>query len=160
MKPLILGESPSKTGDKFFMFPLSGAVAERICKLASIPPQEKGSRYGVWTWALYDLFDCDNVFERHYEAVPWVRPLARKNAREICDGYEVVVALGRKVQEAIGMEDYDFHVWADQTKYGYKSVAIPHPSGLNRVLNAEEERQKFGNSIQQALTISLGSTII
>ena len=32
--------------------------------LADIPPVEGGSRYGQWTWALYEHFECVNLIER------------------------------------------------------------------------------------------------
>lgn len=46
--PLLIGENPSKSGDRYHDFPLSGAVAERLCGLAGIPPDLPGTRYGRW----------------------------------------------------------------------------------------------------------------
>jgi hypothetical protein len=63
-KPLLIGEAPSKSGDRYWMFPLSGAVAQTLCEMAGISPQPGGSRYGRWTWALYDHFECENLIER------------------------------------------------------------------------------------------------
>jgi hypothetical protein len=156
-KPLLLGEAPSRTGDKFHMFPLSGAVAEKILTLSDIPPQEEGTRYGKWTWALYDLFDCKNVFTRYYQATPWVKPLARMLAAERTMDSLVIVCLGRKVQDAVlGGADEGFHVWSERAvsqEYPLQQVVtVPHPSGLNRVLNDPIQRALFGGTIREALT--------
>ncbi len=38
MKPIILGESPNANGDRYYMFPLSGPIGQRLCTLAGITP--------------------------------------------------------------------------------------------------------------------------
>lgn len=154
MKPLLLGEAPSKTGDRYHEFPLSGAVARVLCTLAGIPPIEGGTRYGRWTWALYDRFDCLNLFQRYHEATPWSAPLARERWRVRLDEegpWPVVVMLGRKVQAAVtpGIKGYDFHQFAYAPLSAY--VTIPHPSGLNRLLNDPAERERCGDTLRKAL---------
>jgi hypothetical protein len=44
MLPLLVGEQPSRTGDRFHEFPLSGAVAQTLCQMAGIPPDSEGTR--------------------------------------------------------------------------------------------------------------------
>jgi hypothetical protein len=41
-KPLLIGEAPSRSGDRYWMFQLSGAVAQTLCELAGIPPHPSG----------------------------------------------------------------------------------------------------------------------
>ena len=48
-----------------------------------IPPETEGSRYGRWTWALYERFDCVNALAR-YPSGGWNRSLA---AFEIAEKY-------------------------------------------------------------------------
>lgn len=133
-RPILLGEG--RGGDRFYHFPL----------------------YGRWTWALYERFECRNLFERYAQAEPWSVPRARERAREIerdLDG-RVVVCLGRRVQATV----YDaldipreyaqvFHSWV--TNAVVQVVAIPHPSGLNRALNHPVERERCSETLRVAL---------
>lgn len=156
--PLLLGEAPSRTGDRYHMFPLSGAVARTLCTLAGIPPVEGGTRYGQWTWALYDRFECDNLFERYADATPWSAPQARLRWEGLRDEaisgeglWPAVVCLGRRVQAAVTpiTAGLPFHEWryAPTTSF----VTIPHPSGLNRLLNEWAERERCGVTLRTAL---------
>lgn len=158
MRPLLLGEAPSRTGDRYHDFPLSGAVARTLCTLAGIPPVEGGTRYGRWTWALYDRFHCLNLFERYADATPWGAPAARerwervRREQERTEGpWTVIVMLGRRVQAAVtpGIRGYDFHQWAHAPSCSF--VTIPHPSGLNRLLNDPVERERCGDTLRAAM---------
>jgi hypothetical protein len=110
-QPILLGEAPSRAGDQFHAFPLSGRPAKVLCELAGIPPQPEGTRYGRWTWALYEHFDCRNLIERYADATPWPTVAARGLAVELLDDLKaehvtvkpapVIVCLGRKVQTAV-----------------------------------------------------------
>jgi uracil-DNA glycosylase len=167
MKPLLVGESPSRSGDRYWMFPLSGAVAQALCQMAWIPPQpDYGSRYGRWTWALYDRFDCVNVVER-YPYGGWPREEAASTLERVLENassdYEVVVLLGRRAQQAY----VDAHVPAESVVDGLgfyewvidptsptgrrEVVALPHPSGLNRVYNDPSARRRAGVILNEAI---------
>ncbi len=158
--PLLVGEAPSRTGDRYHMFPLSGAVAQRICGLAGISPVEGGTRYGQWTWALYARFECVNLFERYADATPWSVPLARERAALLGVEDRVVVCLGRRVQTAVWtvlpaariLPLPPLHAWRFNVPgEPHALVAIPHPSGLNRLLNSEEERARCGETLRSAM---------
>lgn len=153
--PLLLGEAPSKHGDRYHRFPLSGRPARVLCMLASIPPVEGGTRYGQWTWALYDHFECRNVFERYADATPWSKPRAEERVKSIYDelgGPRVIVACGRRVQAALGIPpEYDYYEWTDEDDLG-RCVVIPHPSGLNRLLNDDAHRASVGVTLRDAIT--------
>lgn len=148
------------------MVPLSGRVARTLCQLAGIPPQEDGSTYGRWTWALYDEFECWNLFSRYAQAETWSVPKARDRAREIERDLHgrVVVCLGRRVQaavyDALDIDRYEagfFHSWVTRTSERARPeavvrvAAIPHPSGLNRALNDPDERERCGRVLREAL---------
>lgn len=167
LPPLLIGEAPSKGGDRYHMFPLSGPPARVLCTLAGIPPQPDGSTYGRWTWALYEAFECRNLIERYRDADPWSVPRARETAEALIPDLagRVVVMLGRRVQAAVygalrdgAAEFLPFHEW-DKPRFRVETVetgttlavAIPHPSGLNRALNDPAERARCGETLREAL---------
>lgn len=99
MKPLIVGEMPSRSSDRYWAFPLSGAVAQTLCQMAGIiPVADKGSRYDRWTNALYGNFDCVNALNRYR---PWNTIKASIELREKIESErEVVVCFGARSQMA------------------------------------------------------------
>lgn len=170
MKPLLVGESPSRTGDRYYSFPLSGAVAQTLCRFAGIPPESEGSRYGRWTWALYDHFDCVNVAKR-YPVGGWTSEVAamaaerlRHTLAEASEPYEVVVLLGRRAQQAYvdmqapaqtPVDGLDFYRWVkdpDSDTGRLHVVVLPHPSALNRTYNDTSARQRAGRYLREAIT--------
>lgn len=164
--PILIGEAPSKSGDRYHMVPLSGRVAETLCKLAGIPPLAGESRYGQWTWALYDHFDCENLIERYPGAqgkgasfpIEVARPLAVEMIPDLKD--RVVVVLGSRLKSLFTLAN-DFYVWHENVvtfdRHGKvasarcQAVGIPHPSGLNRMLNDEAERDRCGEVLREAM---------
>jgi hypothetical protein len=148
------------------MFPLSGRPARVLCELAGIPPQEEGSTYGRWTWALYERFECRNVFARYADATPWSAPAARDAVREFGrDLYQrAVVCLGRRVQAAVegvlGIDAGDLHDWrlVSSTRAAPESwlhlAVVQHPSGLNRALNDPAERERCGRTLRRAVEVA------
>jgi uracil-DNA glycosylase len=165
-RPLLLGEAPSERGDRYHMFPLSGPPARVLCEMAGIPPESEGSTYGRWTWALYDRFECRNVFDRYAQATPWSAPAARDRVHRFARDLDsrVVVCLGRRVQAAVcgylGIEVEPFYYWrlVGSTRLEPDSwlhlVAIPHPSGKNRTLNDRAERARSGDALRAALDLA------
>lgn len=161
MKPLLVGEMPSRSGDRYHMFPLSGAVAQAMCQMAGIPPQEEGTRYGRWTWALYDNFDCVNSIERHGK---WDSTVAGERLRGLIEPErEVVVLLGRRAQTAyvrmcepapslISRLPY-WHWRLDMASdTGRRQVAVvPHPSSRNLIYNHSDPRVKTGEVLRAAI---------
>lgn len=161
--PVLIGEAPSKGGDRYHMFPLSGPPARVLCTAAGIPPQEEGSTYGRWTWALYERFECRNLIERYADAAPWSAPRARAAAVALADDLldhgRVVVCLGRRVHAAMcsGLDlgpPRDPHEWVTVAPSGASFVAVPHPSGLNRVLNDPGEREALGATLRRAAELA------
>lgn len=161
MLPLLIGESPSRTGDRFHHFPLSGAVAQTLCQLAGISPLEGESRYGRWTWALYERFDCENAVAR-YPSGEWPRERAARNVGSLIEpDRRVVVLLGRRAQTAYvdslapassQMLGREYFEWVeDSTPDGARHVvALPHPSGMNRMLNDSSIRRRMGDVLRDA----------
>lgn len=157
-RPVLIGEAPSKQGDRYHMLPLSGRPAEVLCSCAGIPPEPGGSRYGKWTWALYERFECHNLFRRYADATPWRVGAARQRAREIMEEAAPVVAvfLGRKVAEAFGLgQGFLWGEWQEgPLVYGLPiahAVMVPHPSGLSRIMNEQSTRDLVGRTLNEAI---------
>jgi uracil-DNA glycosylase len=170
--PVLMGEAPSKSGDRYHMFPLSGRVAETLCAMAGIPPMAGESRYGQWTWALYDRFECMNLIERWPGAQgsgsAFPMEAARAALVERLPEIEgrVVVLLGARLPKLLMPKDTTetFYRWEVATSEARASdgevvyvakpttmCAIPHPSGLNRMYNAVVERERAGAILRQAM---------
>lgn len=98
MKPLIVGEMPSRSADRYWEFPLSGAVSQTLCQMAGISSQDGRSRYGKWMWALYGRFDCINALDRYQSWDPMKASLELREKIE--SEREVVVLLGPRAQVA------------------------------------------------------------
>jgi len=170
MKPLLVGEMPSRAGDRYHAFPLSGAVAQTLCQLASIPPEPEGTRYGRWTWALYERFDCVNAVERHGEWSSYAgSERLKKVFAEASEDYEVVVLCGRRPQSAYVQMTFPAESPVarreDGASLGYfewvvdtnsptgrrEVVVVPHPSSRNRMLNSAHERWRTGLVLNEAI---------
>lgn len=152
--PLLVGENPSRTGDRYWQFPLSGLVGKTLCDCAGIEPSPDGSKYGRYYWELRERFDCVNVFERYASATPWSVPKAREAwstwllTEAKPEEPLVVVCLGRKVAQAVG-HDRPYGIWAET---GLLQVVLaPHPSGANRMLNDAVYRAMLGRILREAV---------
>lgn len=153
MKPLLLGESPAPgAGPDGWLRPLSGRVCSVLCSLAGL----EGSDYQ----SLTDAFHCLNLVTRHEDAdvLPdswWQSLQARTRFETICETTvsTCVVCLGRRVANAAGLDP----VWGFWTPrrgiYGSRKLvtSIPHPSGRNRLYNANDYRELASKVLREAL---------
>jgi hypothetical protein len=151
VRPLLVGEAPSRTGDRFHRFPLSGAPARVLCLCAGWEPDGPASDLGSWTWALYSRFETANVFPRSAQSRPWDRDRARASAAILsAGGHSHLVLLGRKVADAFGVGKLAyFEPW--QLVAGQRLVVIPHPSGRNLLMNDDVVREQTGIALRNAV---------
>lgn len=169
IRPLLLGEAPSKSGDRYHDFPLSGAVGQRLCEMAGIEPEVKGSRYGRYYWPLLDHFELRNLIERYPGPQGRGASFPMEVARQRAGALElkwrmvgaVVVLLGARLPGAFDL-DMDFYeqrikTLSRVTGTSVRFYCIPHPSGLNRMYNAERERERAGQVLREAMERAMNS---
>lgn len=178
-RPVLLGEMPSKRGDEFYAFPLSGSPATKLVRWAGLE-REEGAAY----WTLVKHFYPMNAQERY--APKFDLPAARRRwddylLRKVPERQPVtVVCLGRNAQRTVGAESRctcGFHVlegaagvageghsvdcpaylgdwfyWREAGLLRY--VAVPHPSGRNRLWNDAGATAKMGIVLREALTLA------
>jgi hypothetical protein len=155
---VLLGEAPSRSGDRFHNLPLSGPPARVLCRLAGIDPQPEGSPWGRWTWALYERFETMNLIKRYKDAEPWSAVRARDRAVRLAPALRgrVVVVLGVRVHGALNqalgspfIPPGRFFEWNEL--HGAAWVLVPHPSGRNRTLNDAHVRERMGATLREAM---------
>lgn len=155
--PLLVGESPSRSGDRFWRLPLSGAPARVLCQCAGWEADGPAAQLGSWTWALYSRFETVNTIERYADASPWSAPRARERGEAIWvaavrERRPSVVLLGRRVAAAFGLVDVDFFAWRGGGGVAMpRVVVLPHPSGRNLLLNEPRTRERIGRALREAV---------
>lgn len=126
MRPLLVGEAPSRTSGPD---PLSGACGARLAGFCSLSAREFGS-----------TFDRANVLATwpgsagKGSAFPLA--LARERAaalRRRFRGGRTVILLGRRVARAFGLAEQHYFepVWVGRSPV----FVVPHPSGVNAWFN-------------------------
>ena len=158
MKPIILGESPNANGDRYYMFPLSGPIGQRLCTLAGITPESKGTQYGKYYWPLMRRFELWNLLERYSGPdVPVVASLLTEAWGALAPQLSgrVVVLLGRRLAGLAGVED--FFIW--RKAGGARLVAIPHPAALSSYHNSTEMWDSASCALQEALALAAETSV-
>jgi hypothetical protein len=111
MKPLLVGDMPTRASDRYFSLPLSGVFARTLCRIAGISGPSSRNDLAGWTHLLYEHFECVHAIKRHSA---WDHDMAvHRLSYKIDSRHEVVVLFGRKVQKA----------YADMTKPASSAVA-------------------------------------
>lgn len=151
--PLLIGECPSASGNRYYHFPLSGAVGKRLCEFAGIPPDDEGSKYGKWYWALRERFDCINAIEKYEDSTPWRPEVARARVWHYLDENpaDVVIALGVRAMEALAPNLRGIKWFEHKRSEGRHVVMIPHPSTRNLLYNYEATRNQAGVVLRTAM---------
>jgi hypothetical protein len=163
VKPLLVGNHPTRAGDHYWHRPLSGVFARTVCRIAGIEGPSSRDALSAWTDTLYDHFDCINAIHR-YPHEGWNRQLAASNlGLAIMPGHEVVVLLGRKVQDAYAamtapaetpVEEADFYEWkTDPTSpTGRREVIVlPAPAVVQAAKSEPAARRVIGRILNEAM---------
>lgn len=146
--PLMVGECPSATGETFHAYPLSGAPARRLMKVAGL--QASYAELGFWTMHLYARFETRNLFPHHQPK--WSAPAASARALLLPADRDLVL-LGKRVAVAVLGKDAQLNTVTVQN--GRTVTCIPHPSGRNRTLNSLEGLQALRRSLRAAMPTML-----
>jgi hypothetical protein len=148
VKPVILGEAPGPRASVPCRYPLSGDVGKRICALLSIsafthplqnfaPPDQPAE----W-FLLSQYYELRNLLpewpgrEGKGSGFPLVQAADAWSAIMPELKERKVVLLGARLRRLALMRD--FFKW--RTYQDIPVAAIPHPSGLSRPYNAQENR--------------------
>lgn len=137
MRTLLVGEAPGRTGNGR---PLEGALGRRIASLAGLSFESYLRSYQRTN--VLDYWPGAGVRGARFPiSEAWIASLAIEV--RVRRQYRTVVLLGKRVRRAFGLEYLDYF---EKYKYGRATiVVIPHPSGINRWFNSEENRRYFGN---------------
>jgi hypothetical protein len=160
-RPLILGEAPSRTGDKFHAFPMSGLISQRFCEWTGIEPLATGTKYGRYYWALKEHFDLVWPGGTGWDTVAAFEAMTA--LRSELDG-RVLVLLGTRLTATFQLRDHPRHEfktygWLETDEDGEehsRSVTITwiyHPSSRTRQYNDPEEQALAGETLRKALEI-------
>lgn len=150
MKPLLIGEAPSK--NEPLPKPLEGRIGRRLASFAGITFEQYLER-----------FDRINLLEVRQDTkekgFTFNRETARVSAVALIpriDRYENVILLGKRVRDAFGIikEYFEPHHWKHYESGLYEGTTIyvvPHPSGVNRWFNDPANREKMSAFMRSIL---------
>lgn len=154
MKPLLIGESPSERGDRWWRHPLSGAPSVRICEALGIE-LPTGHRDKTLTAYMEMLrrFDTANTLQR-WPGKTWPADKARESIKRMYVGCRsAVVLLGRRPAIALGLGEHE--CWSRaRLPEGAEVWLAPHTSGLSRLWNDSETLARFGRVLREAIELA------
>lgn len=134
-RPLLVGECPPPV--RASAEPLDGRTAAVLLDLL-------GGRAADPRAALRTVFEPINLC-----ATAWDEAEARGTADRL--RHPVRVLLGRRVAGACGHRG-DWYEWV--ATQGTWTVSLPHPSGLNRLLNDPTHRRRCGEEMRRAIVLA------
>ena len=155
MKPLLIGEAPSRTGDPYWRHPLSGNPSIWLCRALGLDlPKERRDRVLAAYMHLRRRFDVVNVLER-YPGAKWPDLEAAEAATKLdLTGRRHVVLLGRNVARAVGFRHHteaefftSLHAGGSGTTFHF----APHPSRRSHVWNDPENERRLGELLRSTL---------
>jgi len=134
MKPLIVGEAPSK--NEFTERPIEGRVGKRLAGCCGMPLVQ-----------FLEHFDRVNLLhvrqDTKEKGFEFDLKAARVEAERLRDGFkedQIVLLLGGRVAEAFRVHDHYFV----ETRVNFARLYIvPHPSGVNRYWNDPANVEKM-----------------
>lgn len=159
MKPLLVGDQPTRDGDRYYTEPLSGVFARRLCRIAGLSGPSSRNDLAGWTALLYEHFECINAIKRHSG---WdADAAADRLGFKITSRHEVVVLFGRKVQKAYAemtrpasseVGNADFYEWTTDVLSGTgrrQVVLLPAP----RLIGHQDPRRSHavGEVLNEAI---------
>jgi uracil-DNA glycosylase len=139
MKPLLVGEAPSKNED--IPRPLEGRVGRRLAKFAGITFTEYIRLFERVNLLAERQDTAEHGFQFDMEAAK-VQARLLRNAQP---QRRVVVLLGKRVAQAFDLPLFYFREMREDHDY----TIIPHPSGINRWYNEERNMAEVQTFMRQ-----------
>lgn len=128
MKPLIIGEAPSKNQDP--PHPIEGRIGQRLADLSGLTLPE-----------FLAHFDRTNLIHVRQDTAAhgfqFDMPLARRRAEVLAQSFrpnQIVLLLGQRVAMAFGFSNRT-QPFVQHHIHGAEVRIVPHPSGINRWWN-------------------------
>lgn len=158
MKPLLVGDMPSRASNRYWNTPLSGVAARTLCRAAECDRPAAQT----WTDILYSHFDCVNAQER-FDKWDQARAITRLN-EVITAEREVVVLFGRRVQFAYAdmtipssssVYHLDFYEWTvdSLSPTGRREVVVLSPvARLQQAYKDSAWRRVAGRILREAVS--------
>ena len=134
MKPLIIGEGPSKYGDP--SRPIGGRIGRRLAALSGVDSATFAQQFSKMN--LLDTWPGQSGKGSKFDAAR-ARESAQRSGRRLRRG-RIVILLGKRVAEAFGIEPVYFD---RQSLRDADAFVVPHPSGVNRWYNVSSNRRKM-----------------
>lgn len=146
MKPLLIGEAPSRKSDP--KKPFQGASGRRLARMAGLDSEEDLPTRFRMTNVLGRWPGTGNAGEKGSRF-----PIARaKRAARRIELLGVVILAGRRVAKAFGMAEAPYFRWYATDRHGPCRIAvIPHPSGCNQFYNVPANREKVAAFLRGVL---------
>jgi uracil-DNA glycosylase len=136
-RPLLIGEAPGGRPGEPHAEPLFSQSGRTLASLARMDWHD-----------FLETFERVNLFD---DAMPRWNSLAAVTQAELLlpqfSGRHVVL-LGQRVSEAFGVRTWAMYQWYSLA--GGSVARIPHPSGLNRMLNQPSVRVMMGATLRAA----------
>jgi hypothetical protein len=163
MKPLLVGDHPTRAGDRYWTQPLSGVFARNLCRIAGWEGPSSRDALSGWGDALYERFECINASQRFPHGGFNVDMAAGRLSQVITGQHEVVVLLGIKVARAyVGMsfpaesalDGAELYEWVTDTNSpsGRREVVVlPAPAKLAGLARISGERQTIARILNEAV---------
>jgi hypothetical protein len=163
MKPLLVGDHPTRAGDRYWTQPLSGVFARNLCRIAGWEGPSSRDVLSGWGDVLHSRFECINASQRFPHGGMNIAMASGRLSQMITVEHEIVVLLGRKVQEAyIGMtfpaesplDGADLYEWIvdSNSPTGRREVVVlPAPAAIAKVKNDPEGRRVVGRILNEAI---------
>lgn len=150
---VLVGEAPGGRGTEDLPA-LEGLVGNRLAKMLELNFQQ---------YRDHESIVRKNIFESPDAGVPWDRRAALLRARQLMMTFEHgdrVVVLGKRAAEAFQIEQFGLYRWVSAQRIfsgeTFWLANVPHPSGRNRLLNDEAERERMAKFLREALRDSTG----
>lgn len=152
MKPLLVGDQPTRAGDQYWSQPLSGVFARTLCRIADLGGPSSRDALDGWTKTLCEHFICVNAQQR-YGAWNSTAAAARLS-QVVMPKHEVCVLFGRKVQQAFAnmtfpaespVLDAEFYEWVVDplSPTGRREVVVLPPPAAVKPLTAQLHHKRM-----------------